>query len=260
MPTQDQVMVADANRPELAGDRRHRAFRLALPVGLFIAALLVFLGSRSGIMWGMAIGYVVYVKAVRSDRVLVWLRRFHRAEPGVLRFSTVLQRACSGLCVPMTLQDSSFKTSYAVSGSGLLLFYPVLGNLFIVPPVLVFVVTAGVLGAIGGAFAGATALILEIVVVRLLLMRRGYRTLDARKATATLDRLMSAIRRRKGQGIGVLILKCEDQSWQQVVSDALQKADVALLDVSEPSPNVLWELRQACQTLSTTSVILACRS
>jgi hypothetical protein len=258
MPTQAQVGVAGATRP-VARDRRPGAFRLALPAGLFVSALMAFLGVRNPLPWGLVIGFFVYLKAVRSDRVLVWLRRFHRAEPGLLPFGTVLQRACSGLCVPMTLQDSSFKTSYAVSGIGLLPFYPMIA-LFFFPPILVFLVTQGVLGELGGGFAAVASFLFSIVLLWRLFTRLGYRTLDAKKAMATLDRLVNAIRRRKGQGAGVLVLKCEDQSWQGVVDLALRKADLALLDVTEPSPSVLWELRQACQTMPTKSVILACRS
>jgi hypothetical protein len=243
-----------------------RGFRAAVPAGLGVSAFLALFGSRNGILWAIGIGAFVYFKAIRTDRVLVWLRRFHQDERGRLRFSTILRRACFGVCVPITLQDSSFKTSYMIGGSALILLYPLLIPILFLPPILAFALTAWTVGfqsSVGvaaGSVAAVFALVFTVVFVARSVVRLGYTTLDARKAMAALERLLGAIRRRKGPGAGVVVLKCEDQSWQQVVTSALQKADVALLDISERSANVLWELRLASATLPVTSIILACRS
>ena len=57
-------------------------------------------------------------------------------------------------------------------------------------------------------------------------------------------------------GTGIEVLKCDDDIWRAVVDSALQRARVAVVDLSEPTDSVLWELGRALEHLGELGVLL----
>ena len=53
------------------------------------------------------------------------------------------------------------------------------------------------------------------------------------------------------------MLKCDDQVWQSVVVEALSQAKVAVIDVTEVTDNLFWELSQALTHLDKDQIVLA---
>jgi hypothetical protein len=53
-----------------------------------------------------------------------------------------------------------------------------------------------------------------------------------------------------------MIFKCPDAVWQQVVNFALSRASAVIIDVSDLTANVLWELKTALETHRPESVLI----
>src|SRR5262249_38762536 len=51
----------------------------------------------------------------KGNRLILWLRRFHVTRPAGMQFHRLLQGACSGFGFPLTVQDSTFRRSLAMS-------------------------------------------------------------------------------------------------------------------------------------------------
>jgi len=54
----------------------------------------------------------------------------------------------------------------------------------------------------------------------------------------------------------VLIVQTSDAVWQEVVNIGLQLADLVIVDVTEPSANLVWELQAAARNVSAGDVVL----
>lgn len=253
MPLADQVRA-----------KKRKAAAISVLSALLTFLLLLAL-SLVALPWAIIVGFFVYFRMIRANKYIVWLRRFHRNEPTRLRFNMLLNRACPGLCVPITIQDSVFKTSYYSSGSRMLLVAPVvfgLGTLLY----LLCAVTIGIgLGALGVGNGLAVGLGLLIALIPLVfygyavkkqMVKRGHVSLTAPKAIEEVDSTLQKITQRKLGFQGVMIFKCPDAVWQQVVSFALSRASAVIIDVSDLTGNVLWELKTALGTHHPESVLI----
>lgn len=242
-----------------------RALADGMAAGLVLMAGFMLFGARS-VLWPLALGYYVYFRKRRVGRLLLWLRKFREPERGRIRFSVLLSRACIGLALPVTLQDSSFKASYLASGTRWVLSLPIVFGTGALIPIVAMLAWLFTRDSASEATATTTAVTvglflfaLWLMAIRLLLRRGGYQTLDREHVESRLEKVVSQIRRRKSVPTGVLVLKCDDASWRDVVSRGLQAADVIVIDVSEPSTNVLWELQAASRLEPQRPIVLACQ-
>jgi hypothetical protein len=86
---------------------------------------------------------------------------------------------------------------------------------------------------------------------------------NARKKTL---RLMRQITKRKGWHFdaGIFVIHCDDSFWREIVELCLSCASAAVVDVTEPSQNVIWELERAFSLMTPefhcTGVWNSCRS
>ncbi|MBV8134196.1 MAG: hypothetical protein JO121_00945 [Deltaproteobacteria bacterium] len=69
--------------------------------------------------------------------------------------------------------------------------------------------------------------------------------------------LVEKAHRRRGPFLGVTILKCDDAFWQQVVAIAIEHSDAVIVDVTELTENVAWELRTCLEKKAPRAVVLA---
>jgi membrane protein implicated in regulation of membrane protease activity len=234
-----------------ATKRQQRAILLALTVAILSTALALVLGFAS-IVWSIVIGYFVYLRQTRSHRALLWLRRFHQSEPERLRFQFALNRACAALCLPITIQDSSYKTSYLAGGSQLILLIPLFFGISFLLAVMTAIaiyfaaeVTLGVsnISIALAALIGLGILIASSLAVKKFLHLKGHKQLTRENAVPTLLKLLERIRRQKSFSLGTLVLKCGDEFWREVVQECMRGVDVVLIDVSDITDNVLWEIQ-----------------
>ena len=87
--------------------------------------------------------------------------------------------------------------------------------------------------------------------------RLGYRTLAGDGARRQLRAELAAIKAgRRWSTLGVEVSRCNDNVWQEVVTEALSAADLAVVDISDLTSNLQWELHEAMRTLSERRVIL----
>jgi hypothetical protein len=191
----------------------------------------------------------------RGDALIVWLRRFHVKRRGGLRFSELLVAACQGLGFPLTVQDTTFRSSDAE----------------IMPRFLPYLfpwsiwVTVMLMG-LGKEFPLMMIISFLVGIVLMFLMvllggRIGYHNLeDPLQGREQTLHLIQEIRERRGKrgDDSVLILRCQDHFWCDVVQLCLENASAAVIDVTEVSENVIWELKTALHLLDPQSIILAC--
>lgn len=207
----------------------------------------------------VVLGLRAYARALPSAGVIVWLRRFHARRSKV--FGALLERAATGVGHPLTLQDSSYSASYTAASArsgvrivGLILLW-LPGALLV--SLLVFAAfgpsSDGVLVIALIAFTAAF-----VRVVAAAMRRLGFRTIDDDAARQQL----STIIRARGRGryrpaLGVEVLKVRDAAWTDLVQAGLEGAVLAVLDVSEVTDNIRWELATALRSLGPERIILA---
>lgn len=173
---------------------------------------------------------------------------------------------CSGLCVPITVQDSVFKSSYYSSLSRALLIVPLvfgLGALLFLLCVVTVTYALTALGIIDEGLAIGVGLLISLVplvffgvLVRKQLFRRGFVTLASANAVEQVNATLEKISQRKLGFQGVMIFKCPVDVWQQVVESVITRASAVIIDVSDLNENVLWELKKSLEKHSPQSIIL----
>ena len=191
----------------------------------------------------------------RWDNLIVWLRRFHVKRRGGLRFNELLVAACQGLGFPLTVQDTTFRSS---DDEVTPRFFPYL--------TLWGIWLTAMLMGLGKEFPimMMTSFLVGIVLMFLMFLlggRIGYHNLeDPIQGREQTLHLIQEIRERRGKhgDDSVLILRCQDHFWRDIVQLCLENASAVVIDVTEVSENVIWELKTALHLLAPQSIILAC--
>lgn len=209
------------------------------------------------------LGYAAYSKVAPVTGVVLWLRRFRGSYGPRVRFHRPLAHACSGMLHPVTIQDSSFRFSFMAAMETLWLAVALIPVAWIVG----FAVTLVVFWALGiltaqsgpGTMLLAVGLWTALYIYGLveLFKRVGVTELRGQAARAEADRRLRLLR-SGGHTIvfGVEILKCQDEVWRDVVTEAMSKTDVVIVDITDPTENILWELGVALQRLGREGVLL----
>ena len=201
--------------------------------------------------WRVLLAYKTMVVPAeqRGDKLILWLRRFHVKRSKGMRFSELLVAACQVLGYPLTVQDSTFKSSDAEVMPQFLPLFLVWGcwgtAMLLIKPEL-FVTTA------------VLPLIVLVFLMYLLGERIGYHDLDPAFAKEqTLD-LINEIRQRRGEhgDDSVLIVRCQNSFWRDIVELCLRFASALVIDVTEVSDNVIWELKTALRLMAPESITL----
>jgi len=207
--------------------------------------------------WNVVNNYrtMVIPADLRGDNLIVWLRRFHVKRRGGLRFSELLVAACQGLGFPLTVQDTTLRSSDDEVAPRFLP-YLFLWSIWL---------TAMLMG-LGKQFpimmmSSMLGGVVLIFLMFLLGARIGYHNLDdpLQGREQTLH-LIQEIRERRGKhgDNSVLILRCQDHFWRDIVQLCLKNASAVVIDVTEVSENVIWELKTALHLMAPQSIILAC--
>jgi hypothetical protein len=193
---------------------------------------------------------------LKGDRLVLWLRRFHVRHPRGVHFERLLWGACAVLSFPLTVQDSTIKRSSEMAISKLNLFSPLLLIVSAVATVIFYDV-------IGRPDEHIVLMLLFFGVLYLSLSWLAYLKLgcinlspaNARKKTL---RLIRKIQTRNGWHIGgSFVLRCGDSFWRETIELLLNSASVAVIDVTEISDNVIWELETARRLIGSESIVVA---
>jgi hypothetical protein len=90
-----------------------------------------------------------------------------------------------------------------------------------------------------------------------LFRRKGFTPYEGGSGKAAAARHLQTLQEGPAAGIGLDVIKCDDNIWRDVVNDALSKSAVAVIDVSELTDNIRWELKQALNHLGEEHIVLA---
>jgi hypothetical protein len=195
----------------------------------------------------------------RGHRLILWLRPFHKAETHPAKFGRTLVRACAWWGVPLTIQDSTFRTSvtWALSRAfpyTLPAFWVLILPVFLytyLPEALTTFITHPYWWFLAWSLAW-------VVGVSILVRRAGYAQIPAVSAAQTTRALLSRMRAGKGWFNGVSVLQCGDHFWRSTVTIGIESADVVVVDVTHLSDNVIWELQEAVHLVGSSAIILTC--
>jgi hypothetical protein len=185
--------------------------------------------------------------ARRTGYAVLWLRRFHRRQQKP--FQRALERACMYVGMPLTIQDSSFRFSmnYALGRFERYMW---------------FILFALVIGGFIANRLEADELTLVVCGVMVIVVGTAYwwafLRINKSDPLNHVKRLLSDIRAGRMRNFGTLILRCGDSFWRSAVELAMRHADVIVIDVSEPSNNVIWELQSAAAIRPLESILLTC--
>lgn len=238
--------------------RRFKRNRILLPLlfGIFLVLIFQMPNEYSTLrIYLQLIGSLLFLAAIfrlknsvhQTGYAVLWLRRFHRRQQKP--FQRALERACMYVGMPLTIQDSSFRFSanYAVARFEKYMWFIVLA--LIVAGLVANRVEADLL------VTGVAGLILIVVGTAYWWAFFRIRNSDP---IDHVKGLLDDIRTGRIRNFGTLILRCGDSFWRGAVEVAMHYADVIVIDVTEPSGNVIWELQTAAAARLAESILLTC--
>lgn len=227
--------------------------------------------------------------ALTPQRVqAMWLRRFHAERGGAFRTSRVVDQLSRFGIAPLTLQDSDVRLSFEQRRNRLaptfwFFFAPIalvlaylgyasyndvqasfanqhveysdnLGealvevfvNALMYGLVIVMVIAVFVMAAL----AAALLLYLAAAVSGPLGAMVSRRRDDFRG----LPRLLERLKRGKGRR-GAFIVRISDEHWREAVISSLGAVDVAIIDLSDVSEHVAWEISEAVRSVGASGLV-----
>lgn len=253
--------------------RRNELIRLSIAStapGVVFLWLAIFhhLAWIYAFVYGLPILWVLFlIRRGQGRAVVLWLRKFDVIEPRRFRFEACLSIACSGLAVPVTIQDSAIPWSQQQASARMFLRLPLdmlkfmAGLVVVLIPIglwAFFNVSQEQYSYVLYALLAAAVPIIYVLVTR---QRRalGVFRLDKRDSVEELRDFLRRIKSGRSRTAGgVAVFRIASPQWRNVVTTALRHADVVIIDVSILSEHLLWELEQAKACLRGRQLILSC--
>jgi hypothetical protein len=225
-----------------------------------IASMLV---AMSALVAGFA--YFVSRKAAEvfpSHRLVLWLRRFHRTDLMDFPFPYFLERACRGIAVPITLQDSTVERARTAAElrPAFHLQRTALMACWFIFVVALFALFGRASWTDPQGLLLATVALLAVVgffTLSVLSRRMGVVRLGTRRGERLIRELLDAIDSEAGVPQTLTIVSTPDESWQSWVLEFVERADAVLVDITHLSPNLYWELGVLRDRLQPKQLILA---
>jgi hypothetical protein len=228
--------------------------------------------------------------ALTPQRVqAMWLRRFQAESGGAFRTSRVIDRLSRHGVAALTLQDRDVQLSFEQRRNRLapvfwLLFIPVglligyalwngwqdaQADIMNLPPAQDL--RTGIGQAIGAAlgvaiiailliigfFASILLTMIAVMLIAAIIGPIGAALSKNRDDFKSLPRLLERIKR--GRRRGASIVRVSDANWREAVTSSLAAVDVAIIDLSNVSEHVAWEIGEAARACSASGLIFICR-
>lgn len=188
-----------------------------------------------------------------TDRIVLWLRRFH--EDGLFPFELVLEDICGGIALPLTVADTTVPNSKLASTTHPLV--PVGGALLTIGFLGGFLL----LGMAPGATVAMFALPLFAVggVLTFLGLRLGGRKdLRTERGQQVLEGILHAVNNREPLPATMTVVRMSDENWRTWVGGFIERADAVVMDITHLTDSLGWELNACKETLAPQQLILAC--
>ncbi|MGH6951580.1 MAG: hypothetical protein ACREH4_11935 [Vitreimonas sp.] len=209
----------------------------------------------------------------------VWLRRSQSESGDAFRTSRIIDGLSRYGVAALTLQDRDIQLSFAQRHDRLaLLFWILLIPLVLVPAYVLWqaaiplappgsdpqsggqlfgAVSAPIFVAIAVVF-GITAALLAVMLTAGIMGPIGALLSGDRDDCAQLPQLLERIKRGKGQRGGAIV-RVSDGQWREAVCASLAAVDVAIIDVSEMSEHVAWEIGEAAKACGAAALVFISR-
>ncbi len=199
-----------------------------------------------------------------NQMILIWFRRFRPDYGQKFRFHRALSEACSGLAYPVTIQDSSYDSNLLGSFWRRGWFIIPLAMLaFIIGMIIIMLLSLMLLPdnlSKAGWLAGTLILLVLILFLSFKAYKRlGYKSYIDKQTKDKLTHTLESIKAGQINNImGVDVIQCSDNVWQDLVTTALAKIDIAIIDISELTDNLAWEITQAFKHLPKERIVFVC--
>jgi hypothetical protein len=231
------------------------------PVGIAIGCLL---GLTPGAAF--VIGQRLAARRLHTPHLILWLRRFHGGPIRGISFPTVLGSACSGLAIPLTLQDDRYAFSFQAGHYRTLRFLEIVGPIIVFTAILMSLFyLAEVFSPVGRVGATLISFFFTGVAFFVWMVRRqrslGVLPLASTNPDGQIRALLDSLREDKKRvpGIGgLIVIKVPDECWRQAVLVALDRCALVIIDVTDLSDSLKWELSASVKAQPSERIILAC--
>ncbi len=196
----------------------------------------------------------------RADRLVVLLRRFRAADKRHTILAEEVGHVCAAMAVPFTVQDQSFRgqpPTILAAAKSLLIPLVFLPLLFACGLFALSVAPNGgwATGALWLGASGGLIWLIDTYAGRLI-VRLGVVTADERTFRERLERVVARVRARSGFYVGTRVITFPDTVWQDGVEFMLRAADAVIVDVSDVSEAVAWELSTVARLIPPEQVVL----
>ncbi len=230
--------------------------------------------------------------AMTPQRVqAMWLRRFQSEKGDAFRPSRVIDKLSRHGISAITLQDRDVKLSFEQRRNRLAptfwFFFAPIGGVLAYAGVMQYqkvqeeianqqIDYSDNLGeaigqAIGQGLANGLAIVLVILIFALALMATtllifalaalagplGAMFSGKRDDFAKLPRLLDRLKRGKGRR-GASIVRISDPHWREAVTASLGAVDVAIIDLTNVSEHVAWEIGEAVKGVTPSGIVFIC--
>lgn len=216
----------------------------------------------------LSLVYKVLYGRLRPRKTLLWLRRFHLTDKRQFPIDKVIRDSRYYVIAPHTIRDPRMAAEKSASSTpGLALkmlrwFIVVISVLF---AIAIFIIWAlmefvawdpEIAAIVAGYFAIAT---IVWFVAGLIVKRTGFDSLPRKPEAAVkdLDTYYERAKRGRHATGAVRIFKAHDDNWQDVVARAIERSDLILIDVTQLTENIEWEIKSVFAAKDPEAIILA---
>jgi hypothetical protein len=269
----------EASADEFPGRSRYRPSSVLLFIAFLVTRIPEFKAFASShkpaFFLACAVLFVVIIKLfqretalTRDAKIVLWIRRFHRKDLRRFPFQLFLETSCASVACPITIQDSTYKRSLGdlASRGPIVLaiqFMLIIVATFIASDLLrrLLLLIAGVIGFDNqpNEFWAVFHFITWLLLIWFCIRHFGFIALSENNYSKKVQKIIERI--KSGRGTSALqILKCEDSFWQKVVLQILPVTDTIVIDVTDITSNIEWELMQVKQHIRPEKVVLICAS
>jgi len=250
-------------RRRLLGQSASYGYALA-GITVLLAVLMAALQNAlltGGLIYGAYFWYQIGSSFnLAQPRFVLLLRRFGpRAKKKDFILAKYLGRACRGLAIPATIQDRSFRGELPIFSQVIqqtLLFPAAALGMF----VFVMLMPHSILMRFSENLGGAIVVIVGVAVYLALYVALRWakvKRANERDYVAMLDRFVKKTHtRRFWTYSGTRVMKFPDTVWRQAVEFCLRAADAIVIDLSDISENVEWEIATAFRIVASQKIML----
>ena len=214
--------------------KKRKALFRPICVSLFFNLIPFFIFGRFSLSLALISGMMVYRQFLQSAYITIWFRRFNKHDIKLSKFNLYLINATRGLCSNITLQDSSYRSSFIFTEFQL---YFIFLLAVLVPCAFSTLITFEVTQLLDLAHYFKSVFIITMIFSLSFSIWLCYRYFQYHgffklKEKTILQDINNVLRKAKKRGAvtGIYILRSGDEYWQQSVKYLLQFANAAVID------------------------------